>query len=944
MQNLRNPKWLLIINTLPIIVLISLFYSQYTIIHTLLDKNSIQLWKNFGLTLGILGLLTACYAIFLTFKRKEIRGWFGIVALFSFIPFIYIYNLNYNDFVPFSIPQWMVSSNLFLYVGTFLMPTLIYSLFILVSSTTSGNKEHKSLVNFLFAIGVPLGVYLFVMIILPMGKIFDYRFSEHIFIVAFIVATLFFLFFLIRSVFILASNKGEHLMKYQLAWKIPISLVLPLLGLSFNNGHFFTEIGENVSGMFGDFNNPWFYILTILNAGLICISPVENKNYRLLIFAGKCITFSYSLYFFLVFLPFLPLSVVAIIVIGAGFLMLAPLLLFVIHLFELSKDFNYLTKKFPKIQVIGILLIGFLVIPTCITLTYLNDKKVLNETLSFIYCPDYSKHYDIDKHSIKKTLDVVTSYKDYNNNGDDLFGQGVPYLSSYFNWLVLDNLTLSDAKINKIEKVFFGKSSFKIPTEIDQKDSVIISKIATRSSYDKSQKAWKSWVDLELSNKTLDVFNAVYTTTIDLPDGCWISDYYLYVGKKKEYGILAEKKAAMWIYSQIRNENRDPGILHYLTGNKVRFKVFPFTKYQKRKTGIEFLHKEPITLTIDNQKVELGNKQETRNEKIETENIAYVSVLQKQQLKEITRKPYFHFLVDISENKKKNTNAFIKRIDKVVKENIMLSENAKISYVSSYVTTSSLDNNWKSEYKKQVCTGGFNLDLAIKTNLFNAYKDNTKSYPVFVVVTDKLSRAVLDNDFADFEFAFPENNEFFLLTENGYLKAHSLIDNPLSELPEINRECMFCETVLEYKFSNNSKAYLPNNNEPSILIKKNAFEISGAEVKEKNWLSALKMQGQWAIQTLHPEISEKEWLNLVKNSFTSKVMSPVTSYLVVENEAQKAMLIKKQKEALSGNKLLDLGEDTQRMSEPGLLLVSILLAIILWYRKKWKSRSTSNID
>ena len=640
MQNLRNPKWLFIINTLPILVLISLFYSQYTIIHTLLDKNSIQLWKNFGLTLGILGLLTGCYALFLTFKRKAIPGMFGIVALFSFIPFIYLYNNNYTDFVPNSIPQWMVSSNLFFYVGTFLMPTLIYALFLLVSSTTSENKEHKSWVNFLFAIGVPLSVYLFTMLILPLGKIFDYRFGEHVFIVSIIVATLFFLFFLIRGVYILASNKNNNWRQYELAWKIPISLVLPLLGLSFNNGHLLTNIGPSVTGIFGDFNNPWFYILTVLNAALMCIPPIENKLYRLVFFVGKCITLTYTLYFFLVFLPFLPLSVLAIIVIGVGFLMLAPLLLFVIHLFELSKDYNYLITQFPKIRIIGISIVGFLAIPICITLTYRNDKQVLNEALSFIYSPDYSKHYDIDKNSLKKTLNVVSSYKDYGNNGGDLFGKGVPYISSYFNWLVLDNLTLSDAKINKIEKVFFDKPSFKIETENTQKDSVIISQIATRSTYDKTQKAWKSWVDLEISNKTVDRFNAEYTTTIDLPDGCWISDYYLYVGKKKEYGILAEKKAAMWIYSQIRNENRDPGILHYLTGNKVAFRVFPFTQYQKRKTGIEFLHKEPITLKIDNKVVELGNKQETLYENIETENIAYVSTFHKE--KRSKRTPLFN--------------------------------------------------------------------------------------------------------------------------------------------------------------------------------------------------------------------------------------------------------------------------------------------------------------
>lgn len=67
-------------------------------------------------------------------------------------------------------------------------------------------------------------------------------------------------------------------------------------------------------------------------------------------------------------------------------------------------------------------------------------------------------------------------------------------------------------------------------------------------------------------------------------------------------------------------------------------------------------------------------------------------------------------------------------------------------------------------------------------------------------------------------------------------------------------------------------------------------------------------------------------------------MTPVTSYLVVENEAQKAMLKKKQEQALSGNKSLDLGEDTQRMSEPSLILLIILLGLALWYREKSKRK------
>lgn len=940
MRNLLNPKWLFVINTLPLVVLFFLFFGQFKIIKTLLEESSIQLWKSFGLSLGVLGLMNFAYAVYLTLKKRNVSVWFGLIALLCYIPFIYLYGYNLDKIIPFSIPQWMVSGNIFLYVGTFLMPTLAYSLFVLVSHFTPENKEHKAWANFLIAIGIPIAGYLFSQIILPLWQPFDRDFSVHAMVILVITATLVFLFFLIRGVFILATKKAEVWQKYQLAWKIPIAIVLPLIGLSVNNGHLFNNFGPSDSGIFGDFNNAWFYILAAVNGILVCLPNLENKLYRLIVYIGRSITFAYTLYFFLVFLPFLPLSVIAIIAIGTGFLMLTPLLLFVIHINELSKDFTFLKTLFSKKLIIAISLLGFLIIPAFITVTYLKDKTVLNETLSYLYSPDYSKQYDIDKVSLQKTLNVIKGHKDHRDSRSGIFGNGIPYLSSYFNWLVMDNLTLSDSKINTIEKIFFGKTSFELRPENIQNDNVQISNISTTSTYDKSQNAWKSWVDLEITNKSGNTWFSEYATTINLPEGCWISDYYLYVGDVKEPGILAEKKSAMWIFSQIRNENRDPGILYYLTGNKVAFRVFPFAKDEVRKTGIEFLHKEPITLNIDNNIIELGNIEETIYEKIETESIAYVSVQQKQKLNSAKRKPYFHFLVDASKNQSRNSTDFIKRIEQVIEANQPLSENAKISFVNSYVTTTTLDKDWKGEYKNQTFEGGYYLDRAIRTTLFNAYQDKSKTYPVIVVVTDSIQNAVLDKDFADLKFTFPENDLFFNLDKKGNLIEHSLTENPIKELPEILRECMFCETVLEYKLTDNSVAYLANNNQPSIILRKDIFEISETEIKEKNWQSALTMQGQWTSQILHPEISDKEWLNMVKYSFISKVMTPVTSYLVVENEAQKAMLKKKQEQALSGNKSLDLGEDTQRMSEPSLILLTILLGLVIWYREKRKRQWT----
>jgi hypothetical protein len=179
---------------------------------------------------------------------------------------------------------------------------------------------------------------------------------------------------------------------------------------------------------------------------------------------------------------------------------------------------------------------------------------------------------------------------------------------------------------------------------------------------------------------------------------------------------------------------------------------------------------------------------------------------------------------------------------------------------------------------------------------------------------------------------FPENDLFFTVNQNGKLQPHSLISKSKQELSD-SLVFTFDHPVLEYIIAG-KKFYLPNNNEPSIILKNELFDVAEQTIQEKNWQSALTLQGKWNSQILHPETSKKEWLNLVKYSFISKVMTPVTSYLVVENDAQKAILQKKQKQVLSSNKSLDLGENTQRMSEPSILILAVLFGLIFWYRQK----------
>ena len=86
-------------------------------------------------------------------------------------------------------------------------------------------------------------------------------------------------------------------------------------------------------------------------------------------------------------------------------------------------------------------------------------------------------------------------------------------------------------------------------------------------------------------------------------------------------------------------------------------------------------------------------------------------------------------------------------------------------------------------------------------------------------------------------------------------------------------------------------------------------------------------------QILHPETTDKNWLDLVKKSFASHILTHETAYIVVENEAQKAALLQKHKQTLNGNKALDT-EETQRMSEPSIWVLGLLLAVFMYWKRK----------
>lgn len=928
MRNLLNPRWLLIVGVLPVILLFLLLRGEYAVFHSLLTAESIHLWKSFALVLILLGAANLAYAVFLIVKRKEVSVLYALLAMVAFIAYIYSYFYHIDKLFPFSIPRWMLPDRVYTYVGTFLMPTLAYCMLLLVYRLTSGRKNAKAWVNFLTALLVPLLWYLLFQGIIPLWKPVSSRFGMHLFLVLMIMGVLLFLFFLVRGLYILINRKWSKKNEgYRLLWKIPVALVFPLLGLLLNSGVIIDGVGEKSAGVFGNFSSYWFYVLALLNGIAVCLPELSNRTYRLALFVARSIMFPFTLYFFLVFLPYLPLSIVAIILLGLGFLMLTPILLLVVHINLLVADYRFLVSEFSPRSIRLAAVAAYLVLPLALTFSYLHDRVVLNSALEYCYSPDYSRSYRIGTASLESTLEAIRRNK--NATPGNLMQKQIPFLSRYYNWLVLDNLMLSESKICRLEQVFFGKpgwgkSSGNIP---DWKFE--LTDISTTSSYDSTRGCWISRVELELTRIDSLTWVAGYTSSFDLPQGCWISDYNLVVNGKREKGILAEKKSALWIFSNIVSTRRDPGILFYRSGNRVVLDVFPFSKGEVRKTGFELIHKEPVAITIDGHTVALGSANIGDPQAVEAGGAVYLPAKVKSSLKRLKRKPYFHFIIDASMGNRERIDGYIARIDRMVADYPELASEAKVSFVGTYTTTLPMATNWKDKLAEQPFTGGFFLDWSLRKILTEAYYEQSETFPLIVVITDDFDEAITGENMADYRMAIPETDCFLVSQSDSAFTVHSLGEDLLRPVGKIfNPDSI--PAVLKYSVGENRAVYLPDDGKPSVILKMHQDGIpADANFPRKSWMAALTMQGIWQSMVFHPDKADALWPELVRYSFRSGIMSPVTSFLVVENEAQKAALKRKQEQVLAGNHHLDAGEEIMQMSEPDSLLIALLLIMAI---------------
>jgi hypothetical protein len=929
-----KPYWIFISVTIPQLVLFWVFYKVFNIIGSQLDNNSIKAWTAFGSALGVIWLGATLYGIFCTVGKREIKPFLGLGLMALYTAFLYVYLLNSRAMIPWTIPRWMLSGlNAEILVVTLIMPALAYSMLLTVSWLTPGDKQYTLWKELIAAVSIPLVWYLGVNVLLPLFRNPIDFISPHVIVILLIASTACFLFFITRLVLLL-------LMKKPILWKyirIPIVAVFPTLGLLVNNG--LVNIMP-FKHSFGDFSHALFYVFALITGALLLLPEIKNTHIRLALFFAKAVMVVYTFYFFIVFLPFLPLSVMAVIAAGLGFLMLTPLVLLLVHVKSLWIDIQYLRGFLGRYRVLALLLAGLAVLPAGVILNYSRDAANLDTALKYVYEPDYRDISDtkIDIEGVKRTLENVKTNRKRDGFDRFLTADATPYLTSVYNWLVLDNLTLSDSKVKMLEQVFFGqqkKSTGIQPVETGE-NPIKINSFKTETSYDEEGGFYRSWVHFELLNQVER--QGEYSTNFLLPPGSWITDYYLYVGEQQKFGILADKRAATWVYQQIVNERKDPGILHYLSGNKIAFKVFPFGAGELRKTGFEIIHKEPVQLIVDDQRIDLNgsvDRDDGETEVIHTPDgsAAYIPVKVKEHLPKVNRKPYYHFIVDFSKAGKNTPEEKYDRIQSLLDKNLLDSSGTVITAANYKTKTVEMADGWKSELKKLPAEGGFFLERAMKKVIAGSYQSGSSRYPIIIVVSDDFDNAIMSDTFADMKFAFPETNFYYELNTKGQLYSHSLTSRD-KEASVLITDGFPERGVRAWPDAEKPSAFLSDDEEASVVLLKEGQLVTKARLKESLWESGLYLEATHKNLALNPYKYGDLNLHIIENSFKTKIMTPLTSYIVVENEAQEKVLLEKQKQILSTKKQLDLGGATQ-MSEPSLWMLLIpLIGIAVLKRVK----------
>ena len=905
---------------------------------------------------------TAALAMTLHVNRGMLRlPWCGL--LFALCAgYLAAVTYSINGLIPSSASLWIVPSDQLLYYQWMLVtPGLFYTLCRLACFDSSLDPGSDVVVSFgAAAIGL-LTAWIYVT-----------TFAAYIDSATGIAIT--FIIILTGSIIIIGGLSRGTLIIYRAAasrWPRMLFVLTFLIGLA---GPICGLLLNRKIPFPGDFQTASVYVLAAINGVALILPNFASRRLHLFVWLLLCALFPYTLYFFLLFLPWLPLGVPMILFLGAGFLILTPMLLFLVHGQRIADGFAAEVRDEPAWKPALLGCAAMLAIPAWLTGQALMDRVVLHGALDYFYSPDYlADRYSGNRPALRRSLERLRDFK---------AGVQLPFLSDYYNWIVFDNLVLPDEKIQAIHRAVFG-ADLEAPgsgmfsfgsrgrdetwvesTTVPPPPSEEVDVSQIRQSTTAEGVYRKTVLHLDIHNGSGNTA-AEYAGRIVLSDGVLISGYKLNVGKEMVPGRIFEKKTAQWVYRQIRDRARcDPGLLSYTGPNDIELRVYPFGAGETRPVELELLYppgNDPV-IHIDGRPVTLGEDSRA------TPGVKWLSPfedsgaalgLDPEGLAPANRRPYLHFIIERSRDSQLNETDILGLMRKAAlrypeaSDCLITAANYQFYEVAANPIPLAGLSPATLAGKLPPTEGGFLESRAIKRALLQYdLKANEPGdhgwmdrYPVIIVLRGAADVRPPDADLQAFERIAPDAS--ILRWRQGENFPEQI---PFGQGSQKVALLEYGDTVAPCEIASDGLQTIlfPSGspNPPSVALydeqTKSFRALGGLTVIPPDSRFSRGMaarRDEWLL-TAYPD-DDSRLAAIVSRSRATGVLTFSTSYMVVEADAQWKIVERKENQKLQNSAALEL--DPQAIPEPGsTALLAGGAALVLLWRFGRKVRFDSN--
>jgi hypothetical protein len=965
-NSVRKPSILLWVITAPQAILLLLNLNSYWVIKSEISAAG----KSAALFVLIFQLLLfACGTLmYIDLKRRNRPVSWMPAAMLLALNIMYLWNFisNLTGILPFSIMPWVLDQGEVIYYQfIFVMPAIFYSAMILSSFKTKLGKRLDAGVSLLILLAIPLVWY--VLFNIPFFKPGGLSAGMFLFIFV-VVSTLSVIMLLLRILTAIYEWSVQREKLGMILLTFFAGIAAPLGGLWLNSFIPFPA----------DFQAPAVYFLAIVNGLALIIPQCGNRTADRALWLVRCSTFPFTLYFFLIFLPFLPLALFAILAAGAGFLILAPTALFIIHCKRIGDGYTKLwegARALPAVLAVA----AVLFIPACFTISAVFDKISLSKAVDYIYSPDYVKQsrYEGSAAAAKNAILKLRNYKD---------GINVPLISSCYNKIVFNGMVLQDSKVENLYKIFEGKDIPKSPDGLN----LLMSRSRHRGLSAQSRAlraATTSQVDMvsaEVSDvdcpglvkkrvtinmKNTGGSNSEFNADIEVPPYVLVSGYWLKMDGELVPGSIFERKTAMWAYRMIRDSRRDPGLLIYKQDGRLNLSVYPFAEKEERVTVIEFMYPAGFSpdIRIGDRKVLLGDN--GRADKSAAVSAAagkgglllYLPGNAADKLPGVSREPYLYFVLDYSKNSGPQAPAYADRIKAICAR----FPDARRVWLTAanfeFCDIGQFDAKDHEGIKNAIMScglqrrGAFLKERAVKRSLLmyesDAMRDSPGSprfmrYPVFIALTGKDAVCADEGSFSGFSAIVPEEKGYYVSVSGDAVDKVAFGAPPAKQVVVLKSsgELAVCgkgDAVVYFGasaggdievFDGSSAKFRPSGITP-VLLSGGKYPLAA-----QAWLYNIRLDR-------NPSVSSVLLREVVDLSRKSGVLVPATAYIVVENEAQKRRMELKEAQKLKSSLALSFDENPEEIeplkaSAPPLAVAAlcVLVPVVLVRRLKRKSR------